>query len=137
MTMKAKTKVERVPKSFKSPGGRRFIVSSHIDRSASGPYRFAQSRAILKGGKQVGKLWESDSYGPELPWQVTTRELSWGGGGLPPHGIGFDGGPHATVSEALAEFGRIADQVLDWRAGKRVRSIYSKTGSYQKPRGGA
>lgn len=130
MTMKAK-----VPKSFRSPGGRRFTVSPRVERNPprfEGDSLWSEHRAILKGRKQVGKLWESEKYGPDLPWAVTTRELSWSGGDLPPTGIGFDGGPHATAAEALAEFGRIADQVLDWREGKRVPSIYSKTGSYKK-----
>lgn len=128
--MKSKNK-DGVPKSFKSPGGRRFTVSSHVDRSASSPQRLMESRAILKGVKRVGKLLESDAYGPDLPWRVSTRELAFSGA-VPPTGIGFDGGPHATPAEALAEFGRIADGVLDWRAGKRVYSVYSKTGSYQR-----
>ena len=123
----------KVPKSFRSPGGRRFTVSPRVERNArwEGDPLWSEKRAILRGKKQVGKLWESDKYGPDRPWQVTTRELSWGGE-LPPTGIGFDGGPHATAAEALAEFGRIADEVLDWRDGKRVPSIYSKTGSYKK-----
>jgi hypothetical protein len=123
-----------VLKKFKSPGGRTFVVSSRVERVEprfEDDTLWSESRVILHRGKKVGKLWESEKYGPDLPWQVTTRELAWSGE-LPPTGIGFDGGPHAMVAEALAEFGRIADGVFDWRAGKRVRNVYSRTGYYQR-----
>lgn len=115
-----------IPRKFRSPAGRQFAVAARME--PAGYYQ------ILKGGKVVGKLWKSDKYGPEKPWQVTTRELYWSGGGELPLGLGFDGGPHRTARGALAEFGRIADDVLDYREGKPVRSIYSKKGLYQKGR---
>lgn len=126
---------ERIPKSLKSPGGRRFVVSPHVEHIKprfEGDTIWRESRAIRFKGKNVGTLHKSATYGPELPWLVTTRQLAWSGGEVPPTGLGFDGGPHATAKEALAEFGTIADEVLDWREGKRVRSIYSKTGYYQR-----
>lgn len=125
---------DRVPKSFTSPGKRRFTVETraHREERYEGDPLWSERRDISRGGKVVGILWKSETYGPDLLWRDSTKAIRLTGGEYPPKGIGFDGGPHATAAEALAEFGRIADEVLDWRAGKRVRSIYSKTGYYQK-----
>lgn len=41
-------------------------------------------------------------------------------------------GPFDTVKEALAAWSHKADEILDYGAGKPVRSIYSKTGVVQR-----
>lgn len=111
---------------FKSPGGRHFHVAAGADEHGGYPVR--------RGRKRVGTLWNDARSYPDNPWRVSTRQLAFAGA-VPPTGIGFDGSPKSTRAEALADFGRIADEVLDWRAGKKVRSIYSKTGFYQKAKG--
>jgi hypothetical protein len=124
----------KLPRSFTSPAGRRFTLG-RVERTKprfEGDPFWTDVWPIFMGEKQVGRLWRGAIYGRELPWGTTTRELCWAEFPLPPLGLGFDGPPAATVQEAMAVFGRIADEVLDWRADKRVRSVYSKTGFYQK-----
>ena len=103
----------KIPLGFDSPGGRHFAVSSQLDKHKRG-------YLIFHDGKEVGTLHRTTDYGPAFKWMITTRQLAWSGE-LPPLGIGFDGSPKATVNEALAQFGRIADDVLDWRAGRGAR----------------
>ena len=49
-----------------------------------------------------------------------------------PAGIGFDVASFDTPEKCLRAWGRSADQILDWSEGKRVKTIYSKTGYVQK-----
>jgi hypothetical protein len=134
-TVRAAMRTDRAPRvqrAFASAGGRVFTVGRCTRTSRGADDTFWQDCwPIFLDGKQVGQLWRSAAYGPELPWMATTRELAWSGP-LPPIGLGFDGPASATVGKALASFARIADEVLDWRAGKRVRSVYSKVGYYQR-----
>jgi hypothetical protein len=89
----------------------------------------------MMDGEEVGSLYRNTNYGltsaGRPKWQASLTKLSWMGD-LPPTGLGFDVAGRDTAREVLAAWGHNADEVLDWRAGKPVRSMYSKTGVYQR-----
>ena len=118
------------PPSFTTPGGRAFTLG-RVEHSRERPPRdahWSDTWPIFYEGKPAGSLWRSLNYGTTADgkprWQGSLRELVWSGGagGLPPTGIGFDVAAFDTPTEALAAWGRNADGVLDWRAGKSVRN---------------
>jgi hypothetical protein len=120
-------------KRFRSPGGRHFVVRAgeHVEHR---PF-WHDVFPIYMQGRRVGTLWRDENYGKTADghprWTATTREVCWSGP-LPPLGLGFDVAAFDTARDALDAWARSVDQVLDWREGKRVRSIYSKTGFYQR-----
>ena len=125
------------PSHFTTPGGRIFTLG-RVEHSRERPPRdsfWSDTWRILYEGKPAGSLSRNLNYGTTADgkprWQGSLRELVWSGP-LPPTGIGFDVSAFDTPTEALAAWGHNADQVLDWRAGKPVRSIYSKTGVLQR-----
>jgi hypothetical protein len=122
---------------FTSPAGRAFTVGpgEHTERWPGDPL-WHDAWPILHEGKPAGRLYRDLSYGRTeagLPrWYATTRELYWAKASDAPIGVGFDVAAFDSALEGLASWGRSADQILDWAEGKPVRSIYSKTGVFQK-----
>lgn len=125
------------PKSFTSPGGRRFMVGKNepVKPRFKGDTFWSDNWPIYMDGKEVMSLSRNLTYGvgPEGKprWQGSLTKLNWSGG-LPPTGLGFDVSGCDTAAECLERMGRNADEVLDWREGKDVKSMYSKTGSYKR-----
>ncbi len=123
--------------TFTSPAGRAFTVGlgEHSERWPEDPL-WDDTWPILHEGKPAGKLYRSLSYGRTtagLPrWHASTRELFWAVADDAPIDIGFDVAAFDTPEQALAAWALSADQILDWAEGKPVRSIYSKTGVFQK-----
>jgi hypothetical protein len=126
------------PRSFTSPGGRHFTLgkAEHIKPRFKGDTFWSDTWPVLLNGKEVMSLWRNLNYGlgptGKPRWQGSLTKLQWSGGGLPPTGLGFDVSGCATAADCLERMGRNADDVLDWREGKEVKSIYSKTGSYKR-----
>jgi len=124
-------------KTFRSVGGREFTVGrgEHEERCKGDPL-WSDTWPLLHEGRPAGKLFRSLNYGTTADgaprWQASTRELFWSKASDAPTGIGFDVAAFDTPEQALAAWGRSADEILDWAAGKPVRSIYSKTGVFQK-----
>lgn len=124
-------------KHFDSAGGRRFTVGrgEHESRHPDDAL-WSDHWPILLDGKIAGRLFRNLSYGQgptgKPRWQATTRELFWSHASDAPTGIGFDVAALDTAEEALAAWGRKADEILDWEAGRPVPSIYSKTGVFQR-----
>jgi hypothetical protein len=131
------TKLSAPANSFLSIGGRRFTLTrgEHLTRSPTDPL-WSDHFPILFKGKRAGILIRSLTYGTTAAgkprWHASTRELYWTHSPDAPTGIGFDVSAFDTAREALIAWGRSADQILDWEEGKPIRSIYSKTGVYQK-----
>jgi hypothetical protein len=119
----------KMPKSFTSPGGRRFSIGGH--EGSEGPWGREDGWIISYQRKPAGKLFRNQTY-RDLPWHASTRQIFWRFASDAPTGIGFDVAAFATLQEVLEAWGRSADQILDWAEGKAVRSIYSKTGSFQR-----
>lgn len=77
---------------------------------------------IKRGGKVVGRMFDGSSYGWGRP-HSSMRELVWGGRSpegasspkSPDYGMTFDQGPSDSYQEALANFARSADRLIDWR----------------------
>lgn len=123
--------------TFTSRGGRQFGVEAgeHDERWEGDPL-WSDSWPIVHEGRTAGKLFRNLSYGTGATgaprWQASTRELFWAKAPDAPTGIGFDVAAFDTAEQALAAWARSADEILDWAAGKPVRSIYAKTGVFQK-----
>lgn len=115
--------------SFTSAGGRSFVVApgSHEERW-DGDALWTDVWSITHDGVPAGKLYRSLSYGTtasgEPRWHATTRELYWNRAPDAPTGIGFDVAAFDSAEEALATWGRSADQILDWSEGKPVVGSY-------------
>ncbi len=124
------------PKSFTSPGGRAFTLGTveTVKPRFKGDTFWSDTWPIFHEGKEIGSISRNLVYGTTTDgkprWQGSLTKLSWSGP-LPPTGLGFDVGGCDTAAECLARMGHNADQVLDWRAGKPVRSMYAKGGVYQ------
>jgi len=125
------------PSRFTTSGGRVFTLGP-VEHSKERPPHSSfwyDRRPIFYKGKRAGSLLRNMNYGTTVDgkprWQGSLNDLRWSGE-LPPTGIGFDVSAFDTPLEALAAWGHNADEVLDWRAGKPVRSIYSKTGILQR-----
>ena len=133
------TNVTPPVRSFTSPGGRRFTLRPGMcDGVWPGDPRRSISWRILYKRKDAGYLFRSAKYGLTADGQhrytASTRSLYWRFADGAPTGIGFDVAAFDTAGAALAAWGRSADEILDWHEGKPVRSIYSKTGVFQKGR---
>jgi hypothetical protein len=113
------------PGSFTSAGGRTFTLGP-VDRSTPRYPRPGALWPILYNGEQAGKLFQDENYGPDMPWHATTRELYWKFASDAPTGVGFDVSAFATAQQALAAWGRSADQILDWAEGKPVHGMYGR-----------
>lgn len=115
--------------SFTSAGGRAFTVGAgeHSERW-DGDALWTDVWSISHDGIAAGKLYRSLSYGVtasgEPRWHATTRELFWNRAPDAPTGIGFDVAAFDTAEEALAAWGRSADQICDWAEGKPVIGSY-------------
>ena len=126
--------------TFSSVGGRQFTVAegTHTERYSDDPL-WCDSWPILFNGEPAGQLYRNLSYGlgpTGLPrWQASTRKLYWAYAEDAPRGIGFDVAGLDTAAECLAAWANSADQILDWHEGKEIKSIYSKTGRYQRGAG--
>ncbi len=120
-------KVKPPVRSFLSKGGRVFTLEKG-DKDA----RDGTCWMILYEGQPAGMLWRDSMYAAPLEWHASTRQIFWRKANDAPVGIGFDVAAFATVDEVLTAWARSADEILDWNEGKIVRTIYSKTGSYQK-----
>lgn len=118
------------PRSFVSPGGRRFFVSKD-DLVGDAP----ESWTVRLGGKRVGSLWITKNYGPTPMWAGNVKELVWSGPVFPPDDLGFDSGPAPTVSDLILRWSVTADRLLDYYAGKPVRSIYAGGKSHKGRQG--
>lgn len=122
--------------SFESKG-RSFYLSGgrHVERFPDDA-RWFDEWPIMFEGEPAGRLFRSHDYGKTdggLPrWHASITDLRWTKGRGAPTGIGFDVAAFDTAEEALAAWGRSADQILDWSEGKPVRSMYSKSGVFQK-----
>jgi hypothetical protein len=122
---------------FVSIGKRQFTLSrgEHLEHYKNDVH-WSDQWPILYQGKRAGILIRSLTYGTTAAgkprWHASTRELYWTHSPDAPTGIGFDVSAFDTAREALIAWGRSADQILDWEEGKPIRSIYSKTGVYQK-----
>lgn len=131
------TKLSAPVNSFVSVGSRRFTLSrgEHLARSTTDPL-WSDQWPILFKGKRAGTLIRDLSYGLTADgkprWRASIRELYWSRASDAPTGIGFDVSAFDTAREALVAWGHSADQILDWEEGKPIRSIYSKTGVYQR-----
>jgi hypothetical protein len=124
------------PKVVTSPGGRTFTLGK-VEREKpryKGDIRWDDTWPVLLDGKEVASLSRNLNYGTtpdgKPKWQGSLTKLNWSGK-LPPTGLGFDVSGCDSAKECLEQMARNADGVLDWREGKEVRSIYSKTGSYK------
>lgn len=128
---------ELVPREFTTVGGRRFTVGAgeHMERY-QGDTLWSDHWPILLNEESAGTLFRSLNYGlgktGEPRWQASTRGLYWSHAGDAPIGIGFDVAAFDTANEALAAWGRSADQILDWEAGKPVPNIYAHSGVSQR-----
>ena len=105
-----------------------------IDERFPGDKLASARWTITRRGKEVGTMHEGSAYGWGRPTS-TMRQLVWGGT-LPPgasdsrtaeYGISFDQQPAASHAEALANFARAADRLIEWRrqheqAGKEKRA---------------
>ena len=115
--------------SFTSTGGRTFTIATgaHEERW-DGDALWADVWSILHDGIAAGKLYRSLSYGVtasgEPRWHATARELFWNRAPDAPTGIGYDVAAFDTAEEALAAWGRSADQICDWAEGKFVAGRY-------------
>jgi hypothetical protein len=111
--------------SFTSAGGRTFVVlaGAHEERW-DGDALWTDVWSITLDGAPAGKLYRSLSYGTtasgEPRWHATTRELFWNRASDAPTGVGFDVAAFDSAEEALAAWGRSADQICDWAEGKPV-----------------
>lgn len=121
------------PASFVSPGGRKFTT-----KKMEKDHPVGEVWAVFYAGKRVGSIWITRSYGPDPEWMGDVKELSWSGPTFPPTGLGFDSGPEASLSSLIEKWSRTADDLLDYYAGKPVRSMYAggkshrgKPGVYQ------
>lgn len=115
--------------SFTSPGGRRFTVARGLhEERFKGDTLWSDKWPILYNGKQAGKLFRNLNYGTGAGghprWQATIRELFWTHAAYAPTGVGFDVAAFDTAKEALVAWARSADQILDFEAGKSVRTIH-------------
>jgi hypothetical protein len=125
------------PKSFTSPGGRAFKLgrAEHVKPRYKGDTFWSDTWPIFLNGKEAGAVWRNLTYGTTAEgkpkWSASLTKLVWSGP-MPPTGLGFDVSGCDTAADCLAKFAHNADQVLDWREGKAVRSMYSKTGSYRR-----
>lgn len=120
--------------SFTSAGGRVFQIGfgMHEERSKTDLF-WTDSWPILFEGRPAGKLFRDLMYGRDVPrWHASTRDLYWSKAADAPTGIGFDVGVHDALEDAIADWGRRADEILDWAEGKPVYSIYSKIGFFRK-----
>lgn len=104
---------------FKSAGGRSFTLGDGVHSSRfAGDKLWSDCWPIFFDGKPAGKLFRNLNYGTtktgEPRWQATIRELYWKFVSDAPVGVGFDVAAFDTPSEALAAWGRSADQILDW-----------------------
>lgn len=123
--------------AFSSVGGRQFTLAegTHTERYAGDPL-WSDQWPILYNGAPAGVLFRSLNYGlgpTGLPrWQASTRKLFWAYAADAPRGVGFDVAGQDTAEECLAAWAHSADQILDWHEGKEIKSIYSKTGRYQR-----
>lgn len=116
------------PASLESDKGRLFIIGGgeHHERYHGDP-QWSQLWPISYDGKPAGKLYCNESYGKTADgkprWQATTRELYWRYAADAPSGpgvgIGYDVAAFDTPEEALAAWGRSADQILDYHERKR------------------
>jgi hypothetical protein len=129
-------KSDAPPKVVESPGGRKFTLGK-VERQKpryKGDINWSDTWPVLLDGKEVASLSRNLIYGTtdegKPKWQGSLTKLNWAGG-LPPTGLGFDVSDCKSARECLEKMTRNADDVLDWRAGKEVRSMYSKTGSYK------
>jgi hypothetical protein len=115
--------------SFTSPGGRAFTVGDgrHSGRW-DGDSLWCDEWPVLLDGEQAGKLFRSLKYGTTADgqprWHATIRQLYWDKAHDAPTGIGFDVAAFDTAEQALAAWGRSADQILDWFEGKPVMGSY-------------
>lgn len=124
-------------KSFTSPGGRVFTVGKgERDERWKGDPLWNDTWPILRDGKCVGKLFRNLNYGTtdagKPRWQASLSELRWTTSMDAPTGLGFDVSALDTAKEAVVAWGRNADELLDWVAGKKVHSLYAKGGFFQK-----
>ncbi len=124
--------------TFTSNGGRAFFIGeySRCDERFQDDPLWSETWEVLHGGSLAGKLFRSVTYGRtangEPRWHASATALWWARANDAPTGIGFDVAAFDTPEQALAAWARSADEILDWAEGKPVRSIYSKTGYFQK-----
>ena len=115
--------------SFTSAGGRVFAVAvgEHEERW-HGDALWTDVWQILLDGVPAGKLIRDLAYGTtasgEPRCHATTRDLYWARAGDAPTGIGFDVAAFDSAEQALAAWGRSADQICDWAEGKPVIGSY-------------
>lgn len=109
---------EPIPFRFKSPRGRAFTVDEEPEQSDE---HLTYFRIRLEGA-HAGKLYDSDHYGPGLPWSATTRELYWAKTGGRLERAGFDVAAFRTARDALAAWARSADQILDFREREKAEA---------------
>jgi hypothetical protein len=120
-----RARMSTAPRSFLSPGGRRFTIKSH--EHEEGRWGPEDRWVISYGRKPAGTLLRGYPYSGDTPWSATTRQLYWRYAADAPTGIGFDVAAYETVGEVLRAWGRSADQILDWAEGKP-----GKTGSFSR-----
>ena len=133
----------KVPRSFKSDEGRTFAVGpgKHEESYPNDPSWWDEFPVLLDG-KQVGWIRQDDYYSVKRDgkrdansrWRGGVGQLMWAGGGEVPTGLGFDIGPCDTPEEALHKLGRSADEVLDWREGKRTPELEAQARPYRGAR---
>src|SRR5271156_3148625 len=118
-------------KRFTSPNGRTFTVGrgEHKARWPEDPL-WSDSYPILRSKDQVGTLFRNMNYsrGSESPtWQASLSFLRWRTTFELPRGVGFDIGPQKTAREALAAWGRNADEVLNFFEKEQERRERERT----------
>lgn len=121
---------------FRTPAGRAGSLGEREPRERwpGDPLAYAEW-AIFLEGTRAGTLYQGNDYGTagagEGRFHASLNQLRWDHSDIPT-GLGFDVAAFDTAEETLAAWGRNADEILDWTAGKEVRSIYSKTGSFRR-----
>ncbi len=126
----------KVPGSFQSAGGRTFYVGKGEHDAGYGD-RWSDRFPILMDGKEVGDIYQNTNYGLTKDgkgrWQGSLNKLRWAGP-LAPTGLGFDVAAFDSPEDVLSAWGRNADQVLDWREGKRTPELEAQARPYRGAR---
>lgn len=123
-------------RTFTSPGRRRFEIGpGEREEGRWGP---ETTWPILYRGKPAGKLFQDSKYAltddGQQRFHASTRQLFWTHATDAPTGVGFDVAAFDTLDGVLVAWGRSADQILDWAAGKPVHTGYEHAPVRREPK---
>ena len=104
------------PTSFRSSGGRLFVVSAGVVDDI--PSRRMVTFTVSLDGREVGSVSRSTMYpiADGFGWSGSLNPLRWSVPGFvwAAHRVGYDVAAFATAGECVEAWARSADQILDW-----------------------